>query len=185
MDHAAPEPGTQLTPRPLIGNLALAVGLVGIVLTLATWLDGGPHRAVLTGAVALIMVVLPLWAAWWTRGRTVTVHADRVVVRRGHREVRTFPFNDLIEVRPGIDGSAGAATPEFFNKSVTLIARTSAGRRRGLKVSAQTVESIDPLLLALAPVVARRPGLLPHDADRTLFMEYVEDVRSGRGTQRG
>jgi hypothetical protein len=113
------------------------------------------------------------------------VRPDRVVVRRGDSEVRTFRFDDLTEIRPGVDGSAGAATPEFWNKSVTLLGRTSEGRHRGLKVSAQTVESIDPLLLALAPVVADRPDLLPHDVHRKLFEEYVRDLESGRGSQRG
>ena len=98
--------------------------------------------------------------------------------------MRSFAFDDLIEVRPGIDGSAGAATPEFWNRSITLIGRTTAGRRRGLKVTAQTVESIDPLLLALAPIVARRPELLPHDVHRTLFQDYVADLGRG-GAQRG
>ncbi|KRE94245.1 hypothetical protein ASG76_12780 [Nocardioides sp. Soil774] len=181
----ASSPSTVLTPRPLVRNLALAVLVLGIVLTPATWLDGGPHRGLLTAAVALLMVVLPLWAVWWLRGRTIIVHPDRVVVRRGEREVRSFAFDDLIEVRPGRDASVGAATPEFWNKSVTLIGRTTAGRRRGLKVTAQTVESIDPLLVALAPVVARRPDLLPHDVHRALFEEYVRDLGTERGTQRG
>ena len=163
-----------LTPRPLLRTLALGVLVLGIVLTPATWLDGGDHRALLTAGLALVMVVLPLWAVWWTHGRTIVVHPDRVVVRRGDREVRSFAFDDLTEVRPGVDGSAGAATPEFWNRSVTLLGRTSDGKRRGLKVSAQTVESIDPLLLALAPEVARRPDLLPHDVHRMLFEEYVD-----------
>jgi hypothetical protein len=181
----ASQPATVLTPRPLIRNLAIGVLVVGIVLVPATWAAGGSQRALLTAAVALVMVVLPAWAIWFSRGRTIVVHPDRVVVRRGEREVRTFAFDDLVEVRPSVDGSAGAATPEFWNKAVTLVGRTTDGRRRGLKVTAQTVESIDPLLLALAPVVARRPDLLPHDVHRTLFEEYVADLGRGRGTQRG
>ena len=180
----SPQPGIVLTPRPLLRNLALTVLVVGIVLVPATWVGGGSQRVALTAAVALVLVVLPLWAVWFTRGRTIVVHPDRVVVRRGEREVRSLPYDTLTEVRPGVDGSAGAATPEFWNKSVTLVGRTSEGRRRGFKVSAQTVESIDPLLLALAPVVARRPELLPHDVHRTLFEEYVRDLGSGR-SQRG
>lgn len=180
----ASRPATVLVPRPLVRNLALMLLVVGIAVVPATWLAGGPQRELLTAAVALVLVVLPAWAAWWTWGRTLAVHPDRVVVHRGEREVRTFAFDDLIEVRPGIDGSAGAATPEFWNKSVTLIGRTTAGKRRGLKVTAQTVESIDPLLLALAPVVARRPELLPHEVHRTLFEEYARDLRAGRDTQR-
>ena len=180
----ASSPSNVLTPRPLVRNLALAVLALGLVLTPATWLDGGPHRALLTTAVALLMVALPLWAVWWLRGRTIAVHHDRVVVRRGERDVRAFVFDDLIEVRPGRDASVGAATPELWNKAVTLIGRTTEGKRRGLKVTAQTVESIDPLLVALAPVVARRPELLPHDVHRTLFEEYVRDLRTGRRTQR-
>lgn len=178
-------PATVLTPRPLLRNLALGVLVVGIALTAAVWAAGGAQRVPYTAGVALVLVVLPLWAVWWTRGRTIVVHPDRVVVRRGDRDVRTFAFDDLIEIRPGVDGSAGAATPEFWNKSVTLLGRTTDGKRRGLKVSAQTVESIDPLLVALAPVVARRPELLPHDIHRTLFEEYVDDLEQGRGTQRG
>ncbi|RYC11137.1 hypothetical protein [Nocardioides zhouii] len=181
----ASQPTTVLTPRPLLRNLALGVLVIGIALTPAVWAAGGPQRLLSTVGVALVMVVLPLWAVWWTHGRTIVVHPDRVVLRRGEREVRTFAFDDLIEIRPGVDGSAGAATPEFWNKSVTLLGRTSDGKRRGLKVSAQTVESIDPLLLALAPAVARRPDLLPHDVHRTLFEEYVHDLGPGRGTQRG
>lgn len=180
----ASRPTTVLTPRPLVRTLAVGVLVLGVVLTPATWLDGGRHREVLTAAVALLMVVLPLWAIWWLTGRTIVVHPDRVVVRRGEREVRTFAFADLIEVRPEVDGSAGAATPEFWNKAVTLIGRTTAGKRRGLKVTAQTVESIDPLLVALAPVVAGRPELLPHDIHRTLFREYVADLEQGRVAQR-
>jgi hypothetical protein len=176
---------TVLVPPPLVRTLAIGVLVIGVVVAPATWQAGGPHRGLLTAAVALLMVALPVWAIWWLRGRTIVVHPDRVVVRRGEREVRTFAFADLIEVRPEVDGSSGAATPELCNKAVTLIGRTTAGKRRGLKVTAQTVESIDPLLLVLAPVVARRPELLPHDIHRTLFEEYVDDLEQGRGTQRG
>lgn len=181
----ASQPATVLAPRPLVRNLAIGVLVFGIVLVPAVWTAGGSQRALLTAAVALVMVALPLWAIWFSRGRTIVVHPDRVVVRRGEREVRTFAFDDLVEVRPTVDGSAGAATPEFWNKAVTLIGRTTDGRRRGLKVTAQTVESIDPLLLALAPVVAQRPELLPHEIHRTLFEDYVADLGGGRGTQRG
>ena len=179
-----PSAGTALAPRPLVRHLAIGLLVLGVVLTPATWLDGGEHRGLLTAAVALLMVVLPAWAIWWLTGRAIVVHPDRVVVRRGERVVRTFAFDDLIEVHPGIDGSVGAATPEFWNKAVTLVGRTTAGKRRGLKVTAQTVETIDPLLVALAPVVARRPDLLPHDIHRTLFEEYVADLGRG-GAQRG
>ncbi|MCF6378381.1 hypothetical protein L2K70_12270 [Nocardioides KLBMP 9356] len=167
---------TVLTPRPLVRTLALCVLVPGAVLAPSTWLAGGEHRGILTAAVTLLMVLLPLWALWWLTGRTIVVHPDRVVVCRGGREVRTFAFDDLVEVRPGVDGSAGAATPEFWNKSVTVIGRTTSGKRRGLTVTAQTVESIDPLLVALVPVVARRPGLLPHAVHRTLFDELVADL---------
>lgn len=177
-------PATVLTPRPLVRNLAIGVLVLGVVLAPATWLGDDDQRALLTAAVVLVMVLLPLWAIWWLSGRTIAVSRDRVVVRRGGRDVRTFAFDELIEVRPGRDASVGAATPEFWNKSVSLIGRTTDGKRRGLKVTAQTVESIDPLLLALAPVVARRPELLPHDVHRALFEEYVHDLRTGRGTQR-
>lgn len=181
----ASRPAVVLTPRPLVRNLAVGVLVFGVVLAPATWLDGGERRGLLTAAVALLMVVLPVWAIWWLRGRAIVVHPDRVVVRRGEREVRAFAYDDLIEVRPSVDGSAGAATPEFWNKAVTLIGRTTEGKRRGLKVTAQTVESIDPLLAALAPVVAARPDLLPHDIHRTLFEEYVADLGRGRDAQRG
>ncbi|MBC2932205.1 hypothetical protein [Nocardioides sp. zg-1228] len=181
----ASPPATVLTPRPLVLHLAIGVLVVGILLASATWAGGGDQRALLTVAILVVTVALPAWAIWWARGRTILVRPDRVVVRRGEREVRTFAFDDLTEVRPGVDGSAGGATPELWNKSVTLLGRTTAGRRRGLKVTAQTVESIDPLLLALAPVVARRPELLPHAVHRALFEEYVRDLRSGRGRQRG
>lgn len=181
--HRGASRETVLTPRPLIRNLALAVLVIGVALVPATLAGDGGGRYLMAGAVGLVMVLVPLWALWWGWRRTVVVHPDRVVVRRGAREVRTFAFDELTEVRPGVDGSAGAATPEFWNKSVTLLGRTTDGRRRGLKVSAQTVESIDPLLLALAPVVARRPDLLPHDVHRSLFEEYVRDL--GTGSQRG
>lgn len=178
-----PVPPTVLEPRPLVRTLAIVVLVVGLLLTAATWTAGGQHRVLSSAALGLLTVVLPAWAIWFTTGRTIEVHPDRVVVRRRGREVRTFAYDDLVEVSPGVDGSAGAATPEVWNKAVTLIGRTTAGRRRGLKVTAQTVESIDPLLLALAPVVARRPGLLPHDVHRELFTDYVDELGTGR--QRG
>lgn len=186
MDTPSGEPPvTVLAPRPLVRNLAIGVLVLGVVLAAATWADGGELRAPLTAAVVALMVALPLWAVWFSRGRTIAVHPDRVVVRRGEREVRTFAFADLTEVRPATDASPGAATPELWNKSVMLLGQTTDGKRRGLKVTAQTVESIDPLVLALAPVVARRPDLVPRDGDRRLFDEYVRDLRSGRDTQRG
>ncbi|MDR7252987.1 hypothetical protein J2X46_001972 [Nocardioides sp. BE266] len=161
-------------------TLAIVVLVVGVLLTAATWTAGGEHRVLSLAALGLLMVVLPAWAIWFTTGRTIEVHPDRVVVRRRGREVRTFAYDDLVDVRPGIDGSAGAATPEVWNKSVTLIGRTTARKRRGLKVTAQTVESIDPLLLALAPVVARKPELLPHDVHRELFAAYVHELGTSR-----
>lgn len=97
----------------------------------AVWTAGGPQRLVFTAGVALVMVVLAPWAVWWAQGRTIAVHRYRVVVRRGEREVRTFAFDDLSEAGPGVDGSAGAATPESWNTSVTLLGRPTTASDAG------------------------------------------------------
>lgn len=168
-----------------MSRLAMMLTVVGLILTPSVWLSGGEHRAWWTAAVGLMFLALPAWAAWTLLTRRIVVHRDRVAVLRGERVVRELAFADLTEVRPGMDGSSGAATPEMFNKSVTLQGRTLEGRRRGLKVSALTVESIDPLLRALAPEVARRPELLTRDLYRDLFAEFIDDAGSDQSRQRG
>lgn len=176
--------GIPLTPRPLLMRAALALAVVGVPLTWYVWASADAYRAAIAAGVLALLVLLPLWTVWLLRGRRFLVHADRLSVMRGDRVVRELAFAELTEVRPQWEGSAGAATPEFLNKSVTLLGRTPAGRRTGVKVSAQTVDSIDPLLRALAPEIRRRPGLLTRDLYRNAFVEFIDDAESGDAPQR-
>lgn len=174
----------ELVSRPLIRSLAIGAAVFGAVTTPAVWLDGGRFQIPLTAAVFVFFLALPLWALWLVHDRRYIVRSDRLTVTRRGRTVREFPYAELIEVRPAFEGSAGAATPEFWNKTIFLIGRTPQGKRRGVKVSSQLVESIDPLLVALAPEIARRPELLSRDVYRANFAEYVADLERG-GPQRG
>ena len=160
----------QLVQRPLIGRMAIVVLVLGLPVAVATYVEGHVLEA---AALAVLTGLLPAWAIWWLHDRRIVVGPHSVLVQRGTRVVREFRYDDLTEVRPAYDGSAGGATLELLNRSVVLVGTTTAGKRRGLKVTELTVTSIDPLLRALVPVLAERPELLHRPGYRDVFDEWV------------
>lgn len=172
----------ELPPRRTVAWSALGVGVACSpipVVALASIDEEGAAAIAVAVVVALVLVVLPLWAAWHLLRRRVLVGAEDVTVCSGGRVRRTLRYADLDEVRPVVDGSTGVVTPELWNKAVVLLGRTPQGRRTGMKISRQHVLTIDPLLLALRPVVDARPELVRTETERALFGEYAASI--GRG----
>lgn len=136
--------------------------------------DGGSAWDIGTGvAGSIVLCLVPLWAAVTFYRQHVLVGPDSVQVRYGDRIARELRFADLTEVRVTVDGSVGGLDGRSFHQAVLLIGTDPGGRRRGIKVTRNQVETIDPLLRALATEVARRPELFTRDLYRRLYEEYV------------
>lgn len=111
--------------------------------------------------------------------RHVYVSDEALTVTAGERVVRSLRLDRLTEVRPVVDGSQSAATPEFFARAVVLVGPDARDRRTTLKLSASTLD-MDQVLAVLAEV-RRRPNLLGTDQDRRLFADYLAAEGSVEG----
>ncbi|MDN4172114.1 hypothetical protein QWY28_04090 [Nocardioides sp. SOB77] len=177
-------PARELPPRRTLAWAALVVGIGCApipVVALGAVDEEGAAAVAVAAVVALVFVVLPLWAAWRLLRERILVGPDEVTVCSGSTVRRRLRYADLTEVRPVVDGSAGIVTPELWNKAVVLLGRTPEGRRTGIKVTRQQVQTIDPLLVALRPVLDARPELVRAESERALFGEYTARLgRDGR-----
>lgn len=175
--------GRELPPRRLVAWVALGatafflLALVGVVREAAA----GQTSLWWIALVVALFVLLMAWGTWSLARRHVFVSDDAVTLCTGTRVTASLPFDQLTRVLSVVDGSQAAFTPEFWNKALILQGTTTAGRRAGrpttIKVTAQYVESIDPLLRAVAPEVRRRPDLIPDERSRALFEEYLGQTR--------
>lgn len=176
--------GAELPPRRILAWGSLVVAVVFLPVPFLTWQAGSSGevgRGVAAGiaaGVALLFVVAPLWAAWRLFRQRTFVSPEAVTLCFGTRVSRQLRFDDLTEVRAIVEGSLGSATPEIWNKAVILYGAGPDGRRSGIKVTRQQVTTIDPLLVALEPVVGARPDLVKDELARRLLAEYVRDART-------
>lgn len=122
----------------------------------------------MTAAIALLLVVLPLWIARTMSQRHYYVSPDRVTWLQGERIRMQMRFEDVDRVLMRYDGGLGASTPEWFNDAVVLVGRDQDGRERHLRVSRVFVTTLHPLLERVAEDVARRPALMEAD-DRAVL----------------
>ncbi len=183
----SPSSGRLVRPRHLLPVLFLgtAVLFLGVPVTLLRQLSDGsaepsPPLFAAVAATLLLFVVFPLWGGIALLRRRVYVSDEQVTVTAGDTVKRELRFDRLSEVRPVIDGSQGAATPEFYAKAVVLYGLDARDKKVALKLTAQTLD-MDPVFAALAPVVQRRPELITTDLGRTLFAEYAASRNSVEG----
>lgn len=172
------ELGRRVPPRHLVTVLSLVAGLffLGVLGTLVGQLTGGSDvpGALLVGIVVAVsaLTLLCLSGAVMLARRHVYVSEEAVTVTAGERVVRSVRLDRLTRVRPVVDGSQSAATPEFFARAVVLVGPDDRDRRTAIKLSASTLD-MDPVLAVLADEVRRRPDLLGSDQERRLFADYL------------
>lgn len=134
----------------------------------------GPSNWAVIALGSLAAVAVPAVVVRNVKLRRVVVHPDRLCVYRGEKLLRALPFADLTMVGAQWDyfQFAGNNTRQNWFPAITLIGTSTAGKRRGFKASGMTLQTIDPLVRALVPVVAARPELMRGSTDRELFAQF-------------
>lgn len=126
-----------------------------------------PGELVGLAVALLLLAVLPLAFAWHLFRRHVYVDPEGVTVVVGTRQ-RRIAYADLDWILPRSD-QVSVKVLDTRNMALILEATSPAGRRTRVQLSAQDLETIDPVLLALEEEVARRPELLRTDYARRDF----------------
>lgn len=165
-----PTLGSEIPPRRLKATIVLGIGVVvGLVLLGSLAQHHGTADLITIGIAALVLVVVPLGYGLHLYRRHVYADPDGFTIVTGSRE-RRFAYAEVDRVVPRVDQLVKIVD----SRSVSLIVQvTSAGRRRRTIVSAQELQTIDPILLGLEPRVRLRPELLANDWDRDLFESSV------------
>ncbi|MBB6627879.1 hypothetical protein H5V45_11175 [Nocardioides sp. KIGAM211] len=177
------EPETTLPPRHLLAWASLGLAaffsypLVQVVRAGQRGEMPALAAAGIAALIALLFVIGPLWAAQHLLRLRIAVSREHLTTYLGGRLHHRLALAELTEVRPVVDGSVGALTPEAWNPAVWLIGPDQHGRRRALKITLQRVTTMAPLLEALRPVVAARPDLVRDEPARKLLAEYLSDPR--------
>lgn len=156
-------------------GIVLAIAMLG---ALAQY-----HRPVELAVIAvctLVLVILPLVAAWRLFRRHVYVDPAGVTVVVGAKQ-RRIAYAELDQILPRTDETS---VKMLDTRTVSLILQATSpdGRRTRVQLSPQDLETIDPVLLALEPEVARRPDLLPNDYARNQFAWSVTRAHERIGT---
>ena len=145
---------------------------LSVLLLVCAFMGPSNWAVIALGSVAAIAV--PARVVRNVKLRRVVVHPDRVSIYRGEKLLRALPFANLTLVGAHWDyfQFAGNTTRQNWFPAITLIGTSTTGKRRGFKASGMTLQTIDPLVRALAPVVAARPDLMRGATDRKLFAQF-------------
>jgi hypothetical protein len=123
-------------------------------------------RALATAVLATVLfVVAPAALALDTAATRYRVSATVVEVSWLGRVQSRLDFADLTRVEVGRRGSLGPLTPGRWEDYVRLTGRSAGGEEVVVLVTGARVRSLDPLVVALGPVLEDRPELTTTPGD--------------------
>lgn len=159
--------GTQLEPRHGLMWCLVAVGIVMLLPTFHAVRTAKRRRGlggwIAAGALALVLVALPLGAASGLAVHHYYVSDSAVSISRGDRILNSIAFADVDRIElERIGGFRGA----------TLVDRDAAGGPQEFSLTWATAD-LRPLIDVLDEEIARRPALLGEDDRETWREDYL------------
>ena len=175
------ELGTELPPRGLFvsAGVLVAVGFAwpAFAAVRRTASVREPGEAIgawaLALAVVVLVVVVPLGAAWFFSRLHVFVSHDAVTGTFGDRVRTQLRFEDVSSVRIGTSGGVGVST----NTAVDVSGHDPSGKPVTVHVSRAFVTTLEPLLERLAQEARLRPTILGEADDRRAFERALAESR--------